>query len=104
MMRPGMVSPCEELLQYGGQGLRDDVMGLTGEGAVCSVGKGSGERLRRVKPESVRTNCREASRISSSVALGLEIEQRLDVAAHGCLCDSMLCDDGPHPIIIVHPF
>ena len=70
MMQPGMVSPCEELLQYGGQGLRDDVMGLTGEGAVRSVGKGSGERLRRVKPESVRTNCREASRISSSVALG----------------------------------
>ncbi len=36
-----------------------------------------------LKPESLRTNCSEAARISSSLAGGLEVVERLDVAAHG---------------------
>src|SRR5205085_8470522 len=49
MVRPGIVSPLEELLHYGSHDLRVDVMGLTGEGTVISVGKSIGDRLRRVE-------------------------------------------------------
>src|SRR6266702_2029282 len=46
VIRPGIVSPLEELLQHRSQNSRNKIVRLTGEGVIRSCGKSIGDRLR----------------------------------------------------------